>query len=251
MASFKRYVAVLAFLSWVIISCNKGSDSSVIKEKGYEEFTTEVVGLSGICFSNDKASLFAVSDKYGIFELNTDGSTKRKFSYNGANDFEAITADPVTGNIYLADEGQMNLLLLSANEQSVSLVTHITINGGVSNKGIEGLAYGRDTLYAVNQQSPTLLIKYSLGSHMEATRTVLSFATYLSDIFFDASDNSLWICDSYQKKIFHCNCNGGLIASQDIDFVAKAEGIVVDRTANVAWIGCDQTGKLYRIKLTI
>ncbi len=244
-------IACLVFLSAYLFSCTKNDTGGVLPANNYTVYATEVYGLSGLCFGKDKSTLFAVSDKYGIYELNTNGSTKRKLPYSGSNDFEAITINPATGTIYLADEFEMNLLQLSADETTVSTVTHITVPGAISNKGIEGLAFGRDTLYAVNQQSPTILIKYSLAAHAETGRITLSFAQYLSDIFFDESDQSLWICDSYQQKIFHCNLNGDVIASQSVEFVAKPEALAVDRAANIAWVGCDQTGKLYRIKLTI
>jgi uncharacterized protein YjiK len=145
----------------------------------------------------------------------------------------------------------MGLYLLSKDEQSISEITKIIVDGGISNKGIEGLTYGNDTLYAVNQESPTLLIKYSLKSKKEVSRIQVSFAGYLSDICFDSSDNTLWICDSQLKKIYHCSLNMQVLGSQSIDFIAKAEALVINRTAKIAWIGCDQTGNLYRVKLKI
>lgn len=251
MIQYRSIIQLLISFSFIFIACSKGGNSAPPPEKEYEEFTTEVSGLSGLCYGPNNASLFAVSDKYGIYELNFDGSTKRKLPFTGTNDFEAITINRTNGRIYLAEETLMNIYFLSSDEQSINFETHINVPGAIGNKGIEGLTYGRDTLYAINQESPTILIKYSLINQAEVSRTQVSFAQYLSDIYFDASDNSLWICDSQQKKIFHCNLNGEEIASQAIDFVPKAEAIVIDRISNVAWVGCDQTAKLFRIKLII
>ncbi|MBK8953204.1 MAG: hypothetical protein IPM85_14000 [Chitinophagaceae bacterium] len=69
--------------------------------------------------------------------------------------------------------------------------------------------------------------------------------------FSDNSDNTLWFCDSQQKMIFNCNLNGDVLESQEINYVSKAEAIVVDRSTNTAWVGCDQTSKLFKIKLKI
>ncbi len=220
-------------------------------EKDYMEFSTSVIGFSGICFSKDKSSFLVASDKLGLYELNFDGSTKRQFKYSGHKDLEGITINPTTGIIYVADETNMTLNQLSDDEISMTEITKIVVPNGLSNKGIEGLTYGKDTLYAVNQTEPTLLIKYSLVSKKEISRTKVNFATYLSDICYDSSDNTLWICDSQQKKIFHCKLNAELIATQAIDFVPKAEAIAIDRSANIAWIGCDQTGNLYKVKIKI
>ncbi|MGB3006755.1 MAG: hypothetical protein WBC06_09610, partial [Chitinophagaceae bacterium] len=70
-----------------------------------------------------------------MYELNFDGSTKRKLPFTGINDFEAITINRTTGRIYLADEALMNIYFLSSDEQTIILVTNINVPGGVSNKG--------------------------------------------------------------------------------------------------------------------
>jgi uncharacterized protein YjiK len=145
----------------------------------------------------------------------------------------------------------MNVYVLSTDEKSLSLVTRIVVPGDVENKGIECLSYGLDTLYIGNQESPTLLIKYALKSNKEVSRKQVTFAQYLSDVFFDTTDNTLWFCDSQQKMIFHCNLDGEVLASQDILFVPKAEAIAVDRTTNIAWIGCDISSSLFKVKLKI
>lgn len=246
------YQLCLSLSMILMISCVddvRTDDPSI--EKDYMEFSTSVIGFSGVCFSRDKNSLLVASDKLGLYELNFDGSTKRQLKYSGHNDFEGITINPTTGTIYLADETNMTLNQLSEDEIGITQITKIDIPNGISNKGIEGVTYGNDTLYAVNQTEPTLLIKYSLVSKKEISRTKVSFATYLSDICFDSSDNTIWICDSQQKKIFHCKLNAELIATQSIDFVPKAEAIAIDRASNIAWIGCDQTGNLYKVKLKI
>lgn len=242
-------VAFAATLS--IVSCSKRDGRNPLVQNEYEVFDTGVPGLSGLCFNVSKTSFYAVSDGGGIYELFQDGTTKRKLPYSGSNDFEAITINPVTGKLYLADESSMDIFSLSDDEQKLAPITHIAIQGGVKNKGIEGLAYGRDTLYIANQESPTLLISYALSTQTEAGRKQVSFAKFLSDVFFDDTDATLWFCDSRQQLIFHCTKNGDVIASQEINYVPKAEALVIDRKANTAWVGCDQTSKLFKIKLKI
>lgn len=232
-------------------SCVKDIGNNIIPvEKDYEDFSTSITGLSGLCFSKDSSTLMAVSDKTGIYEINFDGSTKRRLDYNGSNDFEAIAFNYKTGDYYIADETNMTVSVIN-NDMTLSLITKVIVDGGISNKGIEGLTYGEDTLYITNQEAPTALIKFDLKSKKEATRKTLSFAGYLSDICYDRTDKTLWICDSMQKKLYHCTLNGDLIAKQDINFVDKAEALAVDRKKNIVWIGCDLTSKLYKVKLKI
>ncbi|MGB4958975.1 MAG: SdiA-regulated domain-containing protein [Saprospiraceae bacterium] len=244
------------FISICLPSCfldndlNQGQQQEISTE-AYQVFQTSISGLSGLCFSKNANIFLAVSDKFGIFELNKEGVVVRKLPYPDGNDFEGITINPNTGDVYLADERLLLVYQLSKDEQSVQAVTQVSIPNAVSNKGIEGLSYGRDTLYIVNQESPTLLIKYDLKTNIEVSRVKVEFASYLSDIFYDDFDKTLWICDSDKKKIFHCDLSGKVMGTQNIDYVSKAEAIVVDRVTGHAWVGCDETGKLYKIKLTI
>ena len=245
-----KNIIIWMMLLQLLTCCNKSKKGLSINT-AYTVYETEVKGLSGLTLGRDGKSFLAVSDKYGIYNIDTTGSLIRKLPYNGSNDFEGVTVNQSNGLIYLADEASMSIFQLSGDEQLVTTVAHIIIDNGVNNKGIEGIAYGNDTLYVVNQESPTMLIKFALGSRTETTRNPVSFAQFLSDICFDRTDNSLWICDSQQKIIFHCDLSGNVIASQEIDYVDKAEAIAIDRPNNIAWIGCDATGKLYKIKLKI
>ncbi len=192
----------------------------------------------------------AVSDKYGIYELNFDGTTKRKLDYNVGNDFEAIAFNYKTKTYILADETNMTVSTLNS-DMTLTQITKVIVDGGISNKGLEGLTFCEDTLYICNQEAPTALIKYDLKSKTEISLKTLSFAGYLSDICYDRSDKTLWICDSLQKKLYHCTLNGSVIAEQNIDFVAKAEALVIDRKKNIGWIGFDLSGNLYKVKLKI
>ncbi len=246
-----RLGSLLIISILLLSSCVKDIGTDILPtDKGYEEFSTDVSGLSGLCFSPDSSFLMAVSDKFGIYELNFDGSTKRKLDYNGANDFEAITLNYKTGNYLLADETNMTISVLNA-DRTLTQITKVTVNGGISNKGLEGLTYGEDTLYIANQEAPAALIKYDLKTDAEKFRKTLTFAGYLSDVCYDRTDKTLWICDSMQKMLYHCSLNGDVIASQSIDFVPKAEALVIDRKNKIGWIGCDLTGKLYKVKLKI
>ena len=230
-------------------SGNTNEISQTQNEEDFVYFETQISGFSSLCLGNEKESFYVVSDKFGIYEINRSGKTILKFPYSGTNDWEAITKNPKNGDIYLADESQMAIYLLSDDRGSVSKIINIFISGGIPNKGLEGLTFGNDTLYIVNQEAPTVLIKYSLSSKTEISRTLLTFAGYLSDIFYDSLDSSLWIVDSKQQKIFHCDLSGNVLTEQSISFIPKPEALFIDSSSKMAWIGCDETGRLYRVRL--
>lgn len=247
---------VIVLASCVKSAPSNGADNTLAKnaatsESEYKVFSTQVKGLSGLCLSKDSTFLYAVSDKSRIYELNFDGTTRRKLNYKGDNDFEAIAVNNKTGDIYLADETAMEIYMLSQDEETITEITHIDIPQGVENKGIEGLAFGNDTLYALNQDEPKLLVKYSLRAKKNVSRTEILFGSFMSDVSYDNTDKTIWICDSHKKKLYHCTTNGDILAFQPIGFVSKAEALAIDRKAGVAWIGSDDSGELYRVKLKI
>jgi uncharacterized protein YjiK len=219
-----------------------------INEKGYLEY--EVPGvpeLSGLSYNRDRTGFLAVSDHGTVHEIGFNGVQSRQFPYEQGNDFEGVTVNRLTGEIYVVDEARMTVFRLSAAGDAVTEVVKITVEGALNNRGLEGIAYGRDTLYIVNQGSPTRLFKYCLTSGT-ITHHDVTFATYLSDICYDDTDNTLWIIDSNKHEITHCNLQGQALGQPwSIPYVAQAEGLVVDREGGFFWVGCDTTSKLYKI----
>ncbi|MDE5636415.1 MAG: hypothetical protein K2I43_00080, partial [Alistipes sp.] len=72
-----------------------------------------------------------------------------------------------------------------------------------------------------------------------------------SDICYDSASDALWILDSKQKRISVCTTKGVVQRTYAIDFVAKAEAMALDRKQGVVWLGCDESGRLYRVRMTI
>ncbi|MDR3226676.1 MAG: SdiA-regulated domain-containing protein [Prevotellaceae bacterium] len=216
----------------------------------YTAYSTQVSELSGICFTAGNTSLMAVSDKGKIYEIALDGKNIRQLPYSANGDFEGITMNNATGEIFVADETSMSINRLTANETSLTEIVKINIQNAISNKGIEGVTYHNGVFYIVNQTEPTRLFTY-VQSTQALTYVDITFAQYLSDICYDTSDNTLWIADSNSKKVFHCKLDGTLINSQSVSFIAKAEAIAVDRSKGYMWLGCDSSGKLYKVKIAI
>ncbi len=221
-----------------------------------ETYTTGMTNLSGLCLNAAKTGFYAAIDNGKLYFTDLKGDNRSKLPYSGSKDFEAITMDRQTGRIFLADEGANAIWELSADKTSVTKICSVTVSGAADNKGLEGVAAARDTLYIANQ-TPTVLIKYCLSKGQEVWRsdadkkTKLDFASYFSDICYDDSDNTLWIVDSKGRMVYHCNLNGKVLDSQSISACTKAEALVVDRPSGWMWIGNDDDGKIHRIKLTI
>jgi uncharacterized protein YjiK len=251
-AAYIFFYASAALL--LLQSCSNGSpynpDDMPDNNSEYTVYSTGVPELSGICFTAGNLSLMAVSDRGTICEITLEGATIRRLPYSAGADFEGITMNRATGEIFIADEANMTVYKLSASETSLTEVVKINIPDGVYNKGIEGVAYHNGILYIVNQEAPARLFTCVISTQT-TSYTDITFAQFLSDICYDDSDNTLWIADSKSKKVFHCNLNGKVIASQAVDYIAKAEALAVDRNKGYMWIGCDSSGKLYKVKIKI
>jgi uncharacterized protein YjiK len=248
--------AILAFLLLSILFQSCLNNDFVPTEPAEDEieytaYETTVPELSGLCFTADKTAFWAVSDRGIIYEIKIEDFSARKLPYSSTNDdLEGITINTETGDIYVVDEGKNTVFKLSADEQTLTEVVKITIPNAAHNKGLEGISYGQDTLYIVNQAEPARLIKYCLSTKTISNIDV-AFAANLSDVCYDDTDNTLWFIDSKSKKVYHCNLNAQVIDTQAVAYIAQAEGIAVDRATGYMWLGCDTSSKIYKVKIKI
>ena len=213
----------------------------------WSEYSTTIKGLSGLCLDASGNGLYAVSDGGLLCELAFDGTVGRTLCQT-KHDFEAVTLDPTTGNLYLVDEGENAIYRFA--EGSLELIAMIDVpGGGVSNKGLEGVTCDGRYIYVANQAEPTLILKYDPVTKTVVDQIKIDFATFLSDISYDAVDNALWILDSKGPKLYKCSLEGEVLKTWSVDFVAKAEALALDRAHGCVWLGCDQTSCLYRVEI--
>ena len=102
---------------------------------------------SGIVYHPARRSLFAVGDEGDIIELRTDGTAISQTALRKGTDFEAIACDPATGLLYIAVEGEEQIL--EVDPQTLTVLRQFTIDrtfqgqvrlrGG--SEGVEGLTF--------------------------------------------------------------------------------------------------------------
>ncbi|MCQ2181137.1 MAG: SdiA-regulated domain-containing protein [Bacteroidales bacterium] len=212
-------------------------------------FKTEVKELSSLCFTSSEDGFYAVGDEGDVFELGLDGKTVSKLYSKVNHDWEGVDCN---GNvIYLMEETESALYKLQGGK--LTKVADIDVpGGGVSGKGPEGLMCAKDLAYIGNQMSPTRIVKYSLTKSESLGWFDISFVSkYISDLCFDPVDNTMWIVDSKGPAFYHCTLDGKLIATYNIPFVEQAEALAVDHNGGIAWVGCDKTSNIYKIKIEI
>ncbi|WP_413513555.1 SdiA-regulated domain-containing protein [Myroides odoratus] len=222
-------------------------DSFSIHPDEISRYPTKIKGFSGLIFDETQKNFYAVSDYGKIYKIDSEGNILENI-YKKGGDLEGITLDPSTLDVYVVDEARMKVFKHNKEEKKLASYLKIKIPNLKRNKGLEAIAFGRDTLYIGNQFAPKRLFKYAINTHT-LTYFDLDYPGYLSDLFYDDTDQTLWIANSKGKKIYQFTLEGKLIYEQKIPFVQKAEALVVDRKNKIVWIGCDETGILHKVKL--
>lgn len=242
-------IALLLLLFYTLSSRAQALEDnfSVNNTDEIAQYPTKIKGFSGLIFDKNKENFYAVSDYGKIYLIDKQGHILQTL-YKKGGDLEGITLDPSNQDIYVVDEQKMKVLKLNIEDKKLDTFLKIKVPNLKRNKGLEAIAYGQDTLYIGNQFAPKRLFKYAVKTH-QLSFIDLDYAGYLSDMFYDNTDHTLWIANSKAKKIYQYSLDGKLIYEQNIDFIQKAEALTVDREQKILWIGCDYTGILHKVKL--
>ena len=238
----KKLFVVVLFLT--VFSCTK-EDTKVQFEnlQFLKESPIAVPEPSGLSFNSNKTALFTVSDHTSmIYKLTLTGALVGELNYKG-NDLEGITVDPVSGDIYVVEERLREVVRL--NSDGVELKRfHLDIEENAENSGLEGITFNPDNnhLYILNEKDPGLLIEVDDKGKI-VNQTELDFASDYSGIFYERTEQVLWIVSDQSKTINKCELNGEKIVSYRISG-AKAEGIVVDNVTKQIYIVLDGANKV-------
>ena len=212
-----------------------------------ETVRTTAPEVSGVCPSPDGKGLLVASDEDGIYQVSLSGETLPFYIEDGM-DCEAVTIDPKTRDVYYVVEGKQEVRRLKAPKYKKSELLYVLKDAGYgTNSGLEGLTWYQDgTLLVGNQDSPNLLVTYSLKKG-EISRRVLTDTKEIADLCYDPVRDVLWIADSDARTINLCTLEGDVLKSFPVPFIDNGEGLYVDHENQCIWVGDDTTSKLYKI----
>ncbi len=234
-----------------------GEEEIIPPPEGMTLLQAKVNGLSGLCYNKDKTGFYAVSDKDGVYTIDLAGTTATRV-VKSSKDLEAVTIDFSTGKVYVAEERERKIYLVSGNSlQEFMTVTMPYVN---ANDGLESLACDqRGNLWIGNQQNPKEAVQYAIATQSEIVRYTSEYFTYykhLSDFSYDTRDNSMWIVDSNVQRVYHCRMTGQNpfwpYEYQSVAFMgadAKPEALLVDSALGYMWVGDDVSGKIYKVPI--
>lgn len=202
-------------------------------------YNTAVPEPSGLAYDARRNSLMTVSDGNStIYEIDFTGRILRSFVVAGS-DLEGIALSSGGDTIYVAEERDLRVSTFLANGTKISSLT-VNVASNPSN-GLEGVAVDRrNHLFVLNEKAPRMLLEYYQGQ--EVFRKEITAATDLSDVFFDAGLNCLWIVSDESKKVMKLDLAGTVLAEYSIPFT-KGEGLAI--VQDKIYIVCDADGKMY------
>lgn len=253
--------ATLAMCALAVVGCDESNgdngegdvnDPTTPRQLGeWKQYLVEdkISGFSGVCLNEDGTGLYGVDDSGDLYNISFEGEKLGKLSLDKERDFEGVTTDATNKVVYMCEEREWNVYQLSADKKSATKLTHIEVVNGVDNKGLEGIAYGKGNIYVANQERPTTIFTYSVAEGKVTSSVQVDFARFLSDLCYDETNDTLWVVDSKQSLAFNISLDGEVLATYDVSFVPKAEGICVDYARGVIWFACDSTGRLYSAEI--
>jgi len=202
---------------------------------------------SGLSYSPNKDFLYTVSDRGMIYKIDFEGNKLDQLPYTD-EDFEGVTVNPATSNIYVVKERTGELVELTAKGKVIKAYPVI---GDSGNSGLEGATYDskHDIFYLLKEKTPGLLITYSLKDG-KIREKQLGFALDYSGIYYNKTTGNLWITSQESHTLYKCTTLGKVIEKFAIP-IYSIEGIVVNDDETEAYIVSDKDNSLYKIDLTI
>lgn len=220
--------------------------------------TSQVVELSGLHLSKDKAFLWGVGDEGYLYKFTgIDGDVSAitpETVWTYSADMEGVTLDPDTGNLYLAIEPKRVYRVSPPLYNSKTTLFDVEEAADMGNSGLEGIAWHKGDLYLGAQSGATLWC-YTLSGTKKWKKQLGQIApgiTEVGDLFYDETTDLLWVSDSEAFKLFVFDGDvTKLKAIYDIKFIGNPESVCVDHARGCVWMADDgSTSKIYKISFT-
>lgn len=229
-----------------------------------ETAATVKIGVSepsGLTWNKDRTALFVISDGGEISEIRPATGAKKAivFSQSGY-DWEGLCMDRDNDVLYAIQEKGNKIYSFSGTGHKTCTLFHdATIPGtqdGSDNYGCEGLEYANGVLYLGNQHNPCLVQTVNASTKEVIANIDIPFATFISDLCYDETDNTMWILESNARKeggnqipkLYNCSLpDFTLRYTVTLPTMVQAEGLEIDRKNGKIYVCCDNTANLYTL----
>lgn len=275
--TFKTHqLALSASLILLLTACGGGdSKSDDPKNPGPGNITGETIAkieeASGICYSADRGSLFVVSDKGVIYELDMSGEilaeerhrTKKDKKY----DFEGIACDDDNGRVVVAREGKDNVVTIKQNDLSSRLKDSDDKDMGDivrpdddtlfkdedGKTGIEGIAINDGTVYISNQSlvaypGQDSSFVFTVNDYTAAEPEVDEIVDHgkLDIVGLSFHNGFLYMVSGVDHSLIQYDIDAGkVLSTKRLPSGIDVEGVTFDNDGNI-YFADDKNGKVYK-----
>lgn len=199
---------------------------------------------SDLYFAPDGQSVWIVSDKGRIYEVDRAGKTVRQKRYKG-HDFEAVCL--YDGKLWTADETYRRLMAFHPADLSLAAERQYRVPGAL-NEGWEALCphprgYG---LLAVSEKDPVRAFTFSADGELEGDQ-ILRGIPEVSGICLWKGE--LWAVSDEERRVYRLSADFSVLGSWKIP-VLNPEGIAIAPDGSL-WIVSDDQHRLYQFDLPV
>lgn len=242
-----KYFIVFLFLPFILfqVSCGRADPTSndntgTPSLQPLSVYNLNISEPSGMAYNSKNNTLMIVSDgSSDIYETDFTGNILRTIPTT-SSDMEGITLSQNCDTIYVVEE--TNRKVTNYLESEVRLNSFTVDVATVAKHALEGIARNssNNRLIVLNEKLPCMLLEFDGAT--EIWRKEIYYTTDISDIFYDAAANNLWIVSDESQKILRLAYNTSLVGEWKIP-IQQAEGITI--VNDKIYIVSDSERRLY------
>ena len=219
----------------------------------YTKYKASITELSGLCLSQDGTFLWGVGDQGQLAKIGFDGSVTKQFGQS--LDMEAITIDPVTGDLYMGCEANWVGVVRAPEYKKAVEIFRVAEAADYGNSGVEGISWYKDNMLLVGTQVGANLWAYTLDGTVVWKKSIKAIAIgcqEIADICYDPVKDQIWIIDSESQSIFLLNGDASKhLATYKVNYAGNCESVCLDYERNCVWVADDSDASvLFKVEFT-
>lgn len=200
--------------------------------------------FSGCCAHPGSGEIVAVMrgptiNDYALQFYTPNGEWTRFVTLTGFDDLEAVCVVDPASNLFAVAEERLNAITILTIDDAATTVSKSSGRtiamglGDLLNAGIEGLTYdaARRCFYAVKEYQPEGIYRITDNGSNVVTELfpadrVSTLCEDLSDVFYDATSDHLFILSDISQLIVECTLDGTVVGTRATS-LSQAEGVTL------------------------
>lgn len=233
-----RHIVFFALLFWAFLSACKKEEKTATPYLNFISYTPLTIPeASGLAVFSSEYYL-TVSDSISkVYLMDLEGNIVRSLSFSGKN-LEGVTYDPDGPIIYVVEEKNNEVVSLDTSGQEINRFT-IPLDNIDPRHGLEGITINPNNghLYVISEKDPAILFEMDKQGSILSEHE-LNFAKDYSSVFYELSENVLWILSDDSETLTKTTLDGQPLLTYNTG-IKKAEGVIVSTITSRVYLVTD------------